>query len=112
MILAWVISLLLLCSSLVLYLERLTILRIIQVKTIELAQEQFMAAEKTVLECEANINPLAVVAEKSESNCVIEAAGKNQWLISSKAKPTIQVHVSVDETSGIVTRLNWRQAFE
>ena len=81
-------------------------------KTIELAQEQFMTAEKAVLECEADIIPLAVVAEKSESNCVIQAAGKNQWLISSKAKPTIQVHVSVDETSGIVTRLNWRQAFE
>ena len=112
MILAWVISFLLLCSSLVLYLERLTILRIIQVKTIELAQEQFMAAEKAIRECEANINLLVVVAEKSESNCVIEAAGKNQWLISSKAKPTIQVHVSVDETSGMVTRLNWRQAFE
>ena len=112
MILAWVISLLLLCSSLVLYLERLTILRIIQVKTIELMQEQFMIAEKAVLECETNITQLAVVTDKLETNCVIQAAGKNQWLISSREKPGIQTHILVDERSGIVTRLNWRQAFE
>jgi len=111
-ILAWVISLLLLCSSLVLYLERLTILRIIQVKTIELMQEQFMIAEKAVLECETNIAKLVEAIEKSEINCIIQAAGKNQWLISSREKPRIQTHILVDETSGLVTRLNWRQAFE
>jgi hypothetical protein len=109
MILAWVISLLLLCSSLVLYLERLTVVRIIEVKTIEHAQEQFRAAEKAVIECEGNILNLSAL---TENNCFIQPAGKNQWLISSKKKPTIQVHVLVDEKSGLVTRLNWRQAFE
>jgi hypothetical protein len=86
-------------------------LRIIQLKTIELTQAQFMAAEKAVLECEANIAHLVAI-EKSETNCLIEPAGKNQWLISSKVKPIIQVHVLVDKTSGVVVRLNWRQAFE
>ena len=109
MILAWVISLLLLCSSLIVYLERLTVLRMIQVQTIEHAHERFITAEKSVLECENNITNLSAL---TENNCFIQPAGKNQWLISSKEKPTIQVHVLVNEKSGAVTRLNWRQAFE
>lgn len=109
MILAWVISLLLLCSSLIVYLERLTVMRMIEVKTIEQANAQFIAAEKSVLECEANITNLSAL---TENHCFIQSVGKNYWLISSKEKPTIQVHVLVDEKSGTVSRLNWRQAFE
>ena len=91
------------------YLERLTVLRMIQVQTIEYAHERFIAAEKSVLECQSNITNLSAL---TENNCFIQSAGKNQWLISSKEKPTIQVHVLANEKSGVVIRLNWRQAFE
>jgi hypothetical protein len=109
MILAWVISLLLLCSSLIAYLERLTSLRTLEVKTIMQAQEQFIAAEKAVLECEKNITNVSAI---SENDCFIQSLGKGLWLISSKEKPSIQIHVLVDEKSGLITRVNWRQAFE
>jgi hypothetical protein len=109
MILAWVISLILLCSSLIVYLERSTALRVIEIKTIEYAQAKFMAAEKSVINCESNITNLVAL---TENHCFIQPVGKNQWFISSKEKPSIQVHVLVDEKSGAVTRLNWRQAFE
>ena len=109
MILAWVISLLLLCSSLVIHLEKLTTLRMIEVNTIELAQKKLMASEKAILDCQNNLSHLSQLQDNA---CFIEPAGKNQWLISSKEKPTIQVHVNLDETTGVVTRLNWRQVFE
>ena len=109
MILAWVISLLLLCSSLIAYLERLNALRIVEVKTMEMAQKHFIAAEKAVLECEKNITKLA---DLEENTCFIQPAGKNRWLISSKEKPAIQIGVVIDEKTGIATRFNWRQVFE
>ncbi|QWD64319.1 hypothetical protein [Polynucleobacter sp. MWH-UH2A] len=109
MILAWVISLLLLCSSLIAYLERLTSLRVLEAKVIEQAQERFIFAEKSVLECEKNIINISTL---SENNCFMQSAGKGLWLISSKEKPSIHIHILVDEKSGAVTRLNWRQAFE
>ena len=109
MILAWVMSLLLLCSSLIVYLERLTSLRVLEAKTIEYAQERFMSAEKSVLECEKNITHIAAL---SENHCFIQSVSKGLWRISSKEKPNIHIHVLVDEKSGHVTRLNWRQAFE
>ena len=109
MILAWVISLLLLCASLVVHLERLTALRIIQLKTIETAQHNFIAAEKAVLDCEKN---LAALSALSENSCFIQPISKNIWLVTSKQKPAIQVHLALDEKSGTVIRLNWRQVFE
>ena len=109
MIHAWVISLLLLCASLVIHLERLTALRMIELKTIEMAQQNFMAAEKVVLDCEKNLATLSLLAENP---CFIRAVSKGIWLITSKHKPTIQVQVALDEKSGVATRLNWRQAFE
>ena len=109
MILAWVMSLLLLCSSLIAYLERLNSLRIIEVNTMELAKRHFIAAEKSVLECEKS---LTNIAELKENNCFIQSAGKNRWLISSKEKPAIQIGVVIDEKTGTIKRLNWRQVFE
>jgi len=109
MILAWVLSLLLLCASLVVQLERLTALRIIEVKTIALAQKNFIAVEKAILDCEKNLSMLSAL---SESNCFIQPISKNIWLITSKQKPAIQVHVALDEKSGNTRRLNWRQVFE
>ena len=109
MILAWVISLLLLCSSLIVYLERLSALRIVEVKTMKVAQKHFIVAEKSVLDCEKNLTTLANLEENA---CFIQSVGKNRWLISSKEKPAIQIGVVIDEVSGTVTRMNWRQVFE
>ena len=90
MILAWVLSLLILVSSLIAYLERMTALAIIEKNSMTLAQRNFIVAEKSVLECEQNISQLAAL---TESHCLIRSIGKNIWLISSKQKPSIQVHV-------------------
>jgi len=109
MILAWVISLLLLCASLVVHLERLTTLRIIESKAVEIAQQNFMTAEKAVLDCENHLTTLAVL---NENPCFIQPISKNIWLITSKQKPAIQIHVALDEKSGVTTRINWRQVFE
>ena len=109
MILAWVISLLLLCASLIMHLERLTALRLMEIKTIETAQQNFIAAEKAVLDCENNLNMLSLLAD---TPCFIQALSKNTWLITSKQKPAIQIHVVLDEKSGSTTRINWRQVFE
>jgi hypothetical protein len=109
MILAWVLSLLLLCASLIVHLERLTALRIIEVKTIALAQQHFIAAEKAVLDCEQNLGTLSAL---TENNCFIRPISKNIWLITSKQRPAIQVTVVLDEKSGSATRFNWRQSFE
>ena len=109
MMLAWVISLLLICSSLIAHLEQWSALKIMHVNTIKTTQAQFMKSEHAVIECEKHILNLL---NHSEKDCNIQAAGKNIWMISSKEKPVIQVHVHVDENSGPVTRINWRQAFE
>ena len=109
MILAWVASLMLLCSSLLVCLERLTALRIVEVNTIAMAQQGFMESEKSVLACEKNLSNLSAL---NESACFIQSIAKNHWLITSKSTPAIQVHVFLDEKSGIATRLNWRQVFE
>lgn len=109
MILAWVISLLLLCSSLITYLERVSSLRIIEVNTLRLAKNQFIESEKEILDCEKNITTLT---QLKENHCFIQSAGKNYWLITSKEKPAIQIGVVIDETTGVVTRINWRQVFE
>ena len=109
MILAWVISLLLLCASLLVNLERLTALRIIELKTIKIAQQNFITAEKAVLDCERHLATFSLI---SENPCFIQAISKNVWSITSKQKPAIQIQVVLDERSGITTRLNWRQVFE
>jgi hypothetical protein len=109
MILAWVLSLLLLCASLIVHLERLTALRVIEVKTIALAQQNFIAAEKAVFDCEKNLRTISAF---SEAPCFIRPISKNIWLITSKQRPAIQVTVVLDEKSGSATRFNWRHSFE
>ena len=73
------------------------------------SQKKFIAAEKAVQECEENITALS---QAQSSLCFIQPAGNHRWLISSKEKPGIQIGVAVDEKTGVVTRLNWRQVFE
>ena len=74
-----------------------------------LAKNNFIASEKAVLDCEKNITALA---QLKENDCFIQSVGKNHWLITSKTKPAIQIGVVVDEKTGVVSRINWRQAFE
>jgi hypothetical protein len=109
MILAWVLSLLLLCASLIVQLERLTALRVIEVKTLESAQQNFISAEKAILDCEQNLTMLSAL---SENHCAIQPISKNIWLITSKQKPAIQIHVALDEKFGATRRINWRQSFD
>ena len=109
MILAWVVSLLLLCTSLITYLERLSALRLIEVRTMQAAHNHFIAAEKAVLDCEKSLTTLA---ELQDNACVVQSVEKNSWLISSKENPAIQIGVIIDENTGIATRVNWRQVFE
>jgi len=109
MILAWVISLLVMCSVLLVHLEQLTTLRIIQINTMKSAQSQFIAAEQSIAQCEAHFQNLSTL---TEIGCHIQPAGKNIWRITSKEKPVIEIHIHVNEKTGDVKRLNWRQIFE
>jgi hypothetical protein len=108
-ILAWILSLLMLCSSLIVYLERMAMLSIVELNTMTASRRGFIAAEKAVVECEKNISNLSALTENA---CFIQPAGKNIWLITSKQKPGVQIYVFLDEKTGLATRLNWRQVFE
>ena len=109
MIIAWVLSLLILLSSLVMHLERLAALEIIGANTFVETHKQFIAAEKAILECEQHLSKIAIL---DNASCHIQSTGKNLWLISSKGQPRLEVLVLLDEKSQMATRLNWRQNFE
>jgi hypothetical protein len=109
MIIAWILSLFILLSSLVAYLERMSALEVIRVNTILESQKRFIAAEKNLLECEQHLSHIAVLQNRQ---CHIQAVGKNLWRISSKEKPVIEVLVLLDEKTGVATRFSWRQDFE
>ena len=109
MIIAWVLSLLTLLSMLVMQLERLTFLEVISVNTYAEAQKGFIAAEKSLLECEKHLSNITVL---DIPTCYIQSAGKNLWLISSKSKPSLEILIFLDDKTHIATRLNWRQKFE
>lgn len=109
MIIAWVLSLLTLLSMLVIQLERLSALEVMSINTYAESQKEFIAAEQSLLECERHISNLAAL---DSSNCSIQSAGKNLWLISSKSKPSLEILIFLDDQTRIATRLNWRQKFE
>jgi hypothetical protein len=109
MILAWVISLLLVCASLIMNLERWPTLKLMHVNSIRATQEQFMKSEQSVIECEQHILNLSNL---QQSYCNIQTVGKNIWMISSIERPIIQIHIHVDENSNVATRINWRHVFE
>ena len=109
MTIAWVLSLLLLLSSLVHHLERLAALEVISVSTYLNSHQQFIAAERALFECEQHLSNIPRLENRA---CHIQSAGKNLWLISSKEKPALEVLVFLDEQTNQVTRLNWRQQFE
>jgi hypothetical protein len=108
MILAWVISLILFCSALVAHLERITALSIIELNSMKLAQQQWLAAEQAVLECETNMRQVSMLLTH---DCFIQSLGNNLWKISSKQKPGIEVQVFLDEGTEPTRRINWRQTF-
>ena len=111
MILAWVLSLILLCSALIKQLESLTTQSLIELKTMTDAQEQFFSAEKSVVECEHELAQ-RVISNVSDSSCIYRDMGNHVWKISSKQKPGVEVHVYVDPQTDSAQRLNWRQTFE
>ena len=109
MIIAWVLSLLTLLSMLVIQLERLAALEVMSVNTYAETQKGFIAAEKTLIECEQHLSNITVLANPT---CHIQSVGKNIWLISSKSKPSLEALIFLDEKTNIATRINWRQKFE
>jgi hypothetical protein len=109
MMIAWVLTLLFLLSSLVHHLERLAALEVISVNTYLQSHQQFIAAEKALLECEQHLSNIAGLENAA---CHVQSAGKNLWLISNKGKPIIKVAVLMDDKTHITTRLNWRQKFD
>jgi hypothetical protein len=108
-IIAWVLSLLVLLSSLVAHLERLTALEIVGANSYVASQKKFIRAEKYLLECERHLSSITALEDAS---CHIQSAGKNLWLISSIEKPVLEILVHLDVKTNVVTRLNWRQNFE
>ena len=111
MILAWVLSLILLCSALIKQLESLTTQSLIELKAMTDAQEQFFSAEKSVVECEHELAQ-RVISNVSDSSCIYRDMGNHVWKISSKQKPGVEVHVYADPQTDSAQRLNWRQTFE
>ena len=109
MIIAWVLSLLFLLSSLVAHLERLAALEMVAANSYVESHKQFIAAENALLECERHLSNMTALENIS---CHIQSAGKNRWLISSKDKPVLEILVYLDIKTNTVTRLNWRQRFE
>lgn len=109
MIIAWVILLLVLLSTVLGHLERLLTLEVIALSTLEQSHKQFLAAEKSLLECERSLSNIAVIENNA---CHIQSSGKNFWLISTKGKPSLETLVFMDDKTQIFSRLNWRQKFD
>lgn len=109
MIIAWVLSLFMLISSLIQILERSVALELIRLNAVTSAGKKLIASEKLLLECQEN---LASIASLNHSHCHIQSVGKNLWLISTKENPALEILVFLDEKTKQATRINWRQKFE
>jgi len=109
MIIAWVVSLILLLSSLVGFAERINALELISLNTLDESQRRFITAEKNLLACE---QALVQLIDLEQGQCQIQSGGKNQWLITTREQPVLEVLVYLDIKTGMTTRLNWRQDFE
>jgi len=73
-IIAWVLSLLVLLSSLINSLERMATVEVISVNTAIDSGKRFIAAEKMLHECESNLSNIANLINAS---CHIQSAGKH-----------------------------------
>ena len=109
MIIAWVLSILVVLTSLISCLEKMTALEIIGVNAALEAQSQFIAAEKSLTECEKNLSNLSALENPP---CYFQSAGKNLWLLSTKKNPQLETLVALEGGSGQTRRLNWRKIFE
>lgn len=87
MILAWIFSLLLLCTSLIRHMNDMTALRIIEIETLRDAQEQFITAEQAVLACEKNFHEWQALDDKPG---FIQSSGKNAGGLSVKILPKLK----------------------
>lgn len=109
MIIAWVLSLLFIISTVVVYLERIVALESFAVQTQMESANDFMESEKTVLQCEQ------LLPEKIDSArelCHVQLLEKQYWLVSNLHSPKIETLIYVNAESGKMNRLNWRQVFE
>ena len=109
MIIAWVLSLLLILATMLAHLERLLTLESIALHTYEQSASQFIASEKSLIECEKNLSNMKIM---ENDLCHVRSVGKNLWLISSKQSPHLEVLVFLDDQTHLATRLNWRQVFD
>ena len=109
MIIAWLLSLLVLLSSLLVCLERLSAIEIIGANSAVESGRRWIASEKVLMDCEKNLSQITAIENVA---CHIRSVGKNLWLISSIEKPHLEILVHLDEKTNAISRLNWRQQFE
>ena len=109
MILIWTFSLLLLGSSIIQHVTGMASQSIVELKSMTDAQEQFIATERAIVECEQS---LALNTLTGDEICDIQSISQHVWKITSKQKPGIEVHVYRHPESTEWQRLNWRQIFE
>lgn len=109
MIIVWVLSLLALLTSLIGGMERMTTLEMISNTAVVTSGKQFIAAERALDKCQ---DEMISIVHSANSPCHLQSVGKHLWLISTKDNPRLEVLVHVDEKTGAVRRLNWRQQFE
>jgi len=96
-------------ASLVGYLQRMTSLEIVATQTIKSSQTDFIQAEEALLECEENISNMTVPPSQT---CVVQSVGKQLWKISTSGRVVLESVVHLDDASGNLNRLSWRQVFK
>jgi hypothetical protein len=109
MIIAWVLSLLFIISTVVVYLERIVALETFAVQTQKEVVEDFIKSEKIVLQCE---QLLPEKIEEASELCHVQLLDKQYWLVRNLHAPKIEVLIHLNTESGMMSRLNWRQVFE
>ena len=109
MIIAWILSLLLIISTVVVHLERIVALEIFSVQTQKEFAHNFIKNEKTILQCE---QLLLEKIEEANEICHIQVLDKQYWLVSNLHAPKMEVLIHLNTNSGMMTRLNWRQVVE
>lgn len=109
MIIVWVLSLLALLTSLISGMERMTTLEMISNTAVVTSGKQFIAAEHALEKCQVE---MMSIVHSANSPCHLQSVGKDLWLISTKENPRLEILVHLDEKTGAVRRLNWRQQFD
>ncbi len=109
MIFIWVLSFIMLGSSIIQHFTGMTSQSIKELNGMSTSQKRFIAAEKAIVECEKS---LALNISDNDDVCDIQLMSHRVLKITSKQKPGIEIHVYRDPESTVWQRLNWRQTFE